>query len=185
MKNKRIQKVISLLLIISLVLALFTNNVFANETSEIKVWNGSTLEPKGEGNEKSPYLITNAEELAYVISTGGGDDKYYKLTADIYLNEIDKVDWTTGEGKGGYAPTPWYDSVEFRGHIDGNGHMVYGLYYNAGLTTSEMAEGWSKPVGLIPAVKNGSTTSVTALGVDYMFINAKSSASAFVFRVSF
>ncbi len=182
MNKKRIQKSISLILIISLVLALFTTDVFANGTTQNKVWSGSISEPKGEGTEALPYLITNAEELAYVISTGGGEGNHYKLTADIYLNEIDKVDWTTGEGIDGYTPRAWYDSIEFQGSIDGNGYVVYGLYYNAGLDTSEMTEGWSNPVGLIPAVKNGGSVSVIALGVDYMYINAKCSASAFIGR---
>ena len=183
MNKTRIRKVISAILILSIILSLFATDVFAvgNENDK-NVWDGTTSAPKGDGTKESPYLISNGEELAYVISTGGGEGNYYKLTSDIYLNEIDKVDWTTGKGIGGYEPTPWYDSTEFRGNIDGNGHMVYGLYYNAGLDTSEMVEGWSNPVGLIPAVKNGGTVSLTALGVDYMYINAKCSASAFIGR---
>lgn len=175
------RKIISIILIIALLLSVHTVNTVASG-SENGVWDGTTSAPAGEGSEKSPFLISNGAELAYVISTGGGAGNHYKLTADIYLNETDKVNWATGEGINGYTPRPWYDSVEFQGNIDGDGHIVYGVYYNAGLNTSEMVEGWSNPVGLIPCIKNGATVKVENLGVDNMYINAKCTASAFIGR---
>ncbi len=183
MNITRSTKIISVILILSLVLSLFASDVFANGTENDKnVWDGSTSAPTGDGTEEKPYLISNGAELAYVISTGGGTGNHYKLTNDIYLNEIDKVNWSTGEGIGGYSPRSWYDSVEFQGNIDGDGHVVYGIYYNAGLSTDEMVEGWSTPVGLIPCIKNGATVAIEKLGVDNMYINAKCTASAFVGR---
>ena len=183
MNKIRIRKIVSVILILSLILSLFTTDVLAVGNEKDKnVWDGTTSAPKGEGTKESPYLISNGAELAYVISTGGGEGKHYKLTDDIYLNEIDKVNWATGEGIDGYTPRTWYDSIEFQGSINGNGHVVYGLYYNAGLDTSEMVEGWSTPVGLIPCIKNGATVTVEKLGVDNMYINAKCTASAFIGR---
>lgn len=183
MNKTSIKKIICIVLVLSLILSIFTSDVFAigTQNSE-KIWDGKTSAPAGEGSEKSPYLISNGAELAYVISTGGGENNYYRLTADIYLNDIDKVNWATGEGIDGYSPRTWYDSAEFQGNIDGNGFVVYGVYYNAGLDTSEMAEGFETPVGLIPAVKNGATVSIKNLGVDKMYINAKYTASAFFGR---
>lgn len=181
MSKRKIMKIICIILIILLMLSLFTINTFATNTpSDINVWDGTISEPEGNGTKESPFLISNGAELAFVISTGGGAGNNYKLTNDIYLNEINKVNWSTGEGINGYSPRPWYDSVEFQGSIDGNGHIVHGIYYNAGLDTSEMVEGWGNPVGLIPAVKNGAIITVEKLGIDNMYINAKSIASAFV-----
>lgn len=182
MNKTKLLKIISIILIISLALTAFTTNISATNTNSKNVWDGTTLVPKGEGTQQSPFLISNGAELAYVISTGGGAGNHYKLTADIYLNEIDRVNWATGEGIAGYSPLPWYDSVEFQGNINGNGHIVYGIYYNAGLDTTEMAEGWSTPVGLIPCIKNGAAVTVEKLGVDNMYINAKCTASAFIGR---
>ena len=178
----RINRLISIFLIIVLMLSLVTSNtVAANTPTGVSVWNGSTVAPKDQ-NSDGVYEINTAEELAYIVSTGGAAGAKYQLMADIYLNEIDKVNWQTGETVGNYSPRPWYDSVEFQGNINGNGHVVYGIYYNAGLATSEMAEGFGTPVGLIPAVKNGATVSVEKLGVNKMFINAKYTASAFIGR---
>ena len=131
MNKTKLLKIISIILIISLALTAFTTNISATNTNSKNVWDGTTLVPKGEGTQQSPFLISNGAELAYVISTGGGAGNHYKLTADIYLNEIDRVNWATGEGIAGYSPLPWYDSVEFQGNINGNGHIVYGIYYNS------------------------------------------------------
>ncbi|MBQ1186961.1 MAG: glycoside hydrolase family 16 protein [Clostridia bacterium] len=177
-----IKKLISIILIMSLALSIFTVNYSAEYTpNNIGVWNGSTVAPKDQ-NSDGVYEINTAEELAYIVSTGGAAGAKYQLMADIYLNEIDKVNWQTGETVGNYSPRPWYDSVEFQGNINGNGHIVYGIYYNAGLETSEMTEGWVKPVGLIPAIKNSSTVTIEKLGINNMYINAKHIASAFIGR---
>ena len=146
----------------------------------LKVWDGaSKTKPAGEGTESDPYLVSNGAELAWVIS-GCTSGEYIKLTDDIYLNQIDKINWATGEAAKGYTPNTWLNDVVFNGNIDGDGHIVYGVYYNAGLTTNQMTEGWASPVGLIPSVANGANVTIQKLGVDRMYINAKSIASAFV-----
>ena len=121
---KRFSKHISLLLALALTLSCF----FVHSVSAASaVWNGSIYggEIQGGGTEAAPCLITNAEQLAWVVSQGGGG-RYYKLTTDIYLNDVDKVNWSTGEPISGYVPTPWYSEVPFHGTIDGDGHMIYG-----------------------------------------------------------
>ena len=146
----------------------------------LKVWDGaSKTQPEGEGKEATPYLVSNGAELAWVISncTAG---EYIKLTADIYLNLLDKVNWATGEVNEGYMPNTWLTDVAFNGNIDGDVHSVHGVYYNASLTTDQMSEGWGTPAGLIPSVANGANVTIKNLGVDHMYINAKNTASAFV-----
>ena len=146
----------------------------------LKVWDGaSKTQPAGEGNETSPYLVSNGAELAWVISNCKNGENI-KLTDDIYLNLLDKINWATGEANESYTPNTWISDVGFNGNIDGDGHIVYGVYYNAGLTTDQMTEGWDSPAALIPGVANGANITIQKLGVDNMFINANSVASAFV-----
>ncbi len=66
--------------------------------------------------------------------TNGSTGKYYKLAADIYLNDVTDPDWAKN------SPNSWYSATStqrFGGNIDGDGYTIYGLYYsgtgNAGL----------------------------------------------------
>ena len=142
-------------------------------------WDGVTkTQPQGEGTQTSPYLISNGAELAWAIANGAtvGADKFYKLTADIYLNDISKIDWTTGVADAGYEPRAWFDNASFSGTIDGNGHVVYGLYYNTDATT-----GWAIwGTGLVPKVDLGKSVSISNLGVENSYLSGKHGVSAFV-----
>lgn len=153
-----------------------------NDISVTKIWDGTTSEPT-ETDENGNVLIHNGQELAYIISNGGVAGTTYKLTNNIYLNRLDIINWKTGETPAGYTPTPWYTSKTFNGNLDGDGYTVYGLYYNAGVDTSEMSNGFGTAAGLIPNIPNGSNTVIEKVGVDYMFINAPHTASPLVASV--
>lgn len=144
--------------------------VFDRTESGERIWDGTFAEPTvGEGTETAPYIINEASELAYVIKNGG-KDKFYRLEKDIYLNDINKIDWTTGEADAGYTPNKWLSSTAaptFDGTIDGNGHMVYGLYYEQ-LGTSKWEFTGS---GLIPSVKQGSVATLKNIGLDNLYVN--------------
>lgn len=120
--------------------------VFKTETTII--WDGTSTEiyAAGLGTQADPYIIENAKQLAYlvkhdVIDTANADNKksastgkYYKLAADIYLNDVIDPDWAKN------SPNSWYSATStqrFGGNIDGDGYTIYGLYYsgtgNAGL----------------------------------------------------
>ena len=64
--------------------------------------------------------------------------KYYKLTANIYLNDVTDPEWMDN------SPNSWFttDSAErFGGNIDGDGYTIFGLYFNgtaAGALTAGM-----------------------------------------------
>lgn len=154
-------------------------SVFVKETeSNDGIWNGQTVAPaNGSGTENDPYIISTAEEFAYIISSGGKADGYYKLTEDIYLNDVEKVDWNTGVPADGYTPNQWYVNKPFQGNINGNGHVVYGLYSN--VKTTAFAFGYEGR-GLIPRVNNGTTVTIEKLGVECAYVNGANSASAFV-----
>lgn len=148
------------------------------ETSEY--WSGGATAPTvGEGTKAKPFEISTAEELAYVVKNGG-DGKYYKLTKDIYLNDVTRIDWTTGEILGGYAVKSWYTTANaslFNGTINGDGHVVYGLYsYTDGNKTFNNNMG----AGLIHRT-NGNTT-ITNLGIDKAYICYPHGTSAFIGR---
>ncbi len=141
----------------------------------VEIWNGGTVAPQDSDND-GVYEIASGAELAYIIVNGGAADAKYILTKDIYLNDISKINWSTGEAVDGYTPNSWYADKPFQGTIDGNGHTVYGLYYNnTGAKTWYMSG-----VGLIPKVNHGTTVSVTGLGIENAYINYPNGASAFV-----
>ena len=99
------------------------------------IWDGTSTEvyAAGSGTQADPYIIENAKQLAYLIkhdvvdSTGATNGKYYKLAADIYLNDVSNPDWKSNN------PNSWYEvesSKRFAGNLDGDGYTVYGLYYS-------------------------------------------------------
>ncbi len=80
----------------------------------------------GNGTKSNPYQINTAEMLARMLVYGNAGE-YYKLTANIYINDTTKSNWQNSALK-------WFtskDVLAFEGVIDGNGYTVYGLYGNA------------------------------------------------------
>ncbi len=147
--------------------AAFYGTLIEEKVKTGQVWNGSTAPcTVGDGTEASPYEIATAEQLAYAVSSG--NEASYRLVADIYLNDTDKIDWSTGAAAEGYTPNSWYADKLFSGTIDGNGHVIYGLYYNDNDT--ERAWGWSG-VGLIPRVTGGKTATLKNLGIEKAYVN--------------
>ena len=100
MKNnilKPISLLLSALLLISCLVMPFMGMTVMAETH----WNGTEIAPSEDPNNAGTYLISSAEELAYVIKNGGGAS--YKLTTDIYINNVEMIDWTTGVVLSGYV----------------------------------------------------------------------------------
>ncbi|MCI7097970.1 MAG: InlB B-repeat-containing protein [Lachnospiraceae bacterium] len=109
----------------------------------VMVWNGKTASSfyYGTGTKENPYVIASAEELAYLAKTVNAGKKYtgkyFVLENDIILNKTDNFEawseeapaneWTsigicTGVGTG----------MGFNGTLDGQGHVIRGLYINTG-----------------------------------------------------
>lgn len=147
-----------------------TLKVFAKGAVEpdTSYWDGALIAPtKGSGTANDPYLIATPEEFAYVINAGGAANTFYKLTSDIYLNKLDKINWTNGELLDeNYIANEWYTSygmdgnvytngtadITFQGTIDGDGHAIYGIYYKPGQPGTV--------AGLIPAVKTATIKNI-------------------------
>ncbi len=165
---KRLSKHICIFLALVLILSCAFVQI-SSVAAENKIWDGSTAggEILGGGTEENPFLISNAEQLAWVVSNGG-NGRYYKLTADIYLNDVDKVNWSNGEAVVGYTPKSWYKSSDvpaFSGVLDGNGFVVYGLYYKDPTEVGGRTTGY----GLIP---EAAKVTIKNLGIDSSYLEA-------------
>ena len=122
--------IVSLLLIITMPMAKLS--------AQVSTWDG-TWEPwtHGTGTETDPFLIENAQQLAYLtyrvnngLDAGGGHvsnhDYHYKLMVDVNLNGSENFQWT---------PIGYWNSDSdyqcFGGYFDGNNHTISGMYINS------------------------------------------------------
>ncbi len=164
------------------------------EVVKIDVWDGTKVAPTAT-DEDGYILISTPEELAYVVNNGKMQGNY-RLTNNIFLNDINLIDWETGKAASGYTPNSWYknkitatadnadttDVVEST-IIDGNGYTVYGLYYDDASAAEGKINAFATVrynyVGLFPCIARDTHVTVNKLGVDYSFINYYASASPF------
>lgn len=141
-----------------------------------EVWTGavaSFADIDGNGTEDDPWLIDTAEKLAYAITKHNNENgtvdnqKYFKLTADIYLNDVNSKMWEEKIGC-----NEWYSSYTSPAKgfkyttLDGDGYFIYGLYYD----NPDIAY---LRGGLIPQVTVG--TVVQNLGISEAYMVADSS----------
>ena len=111
------------------------------------VWSGGTAAEYagGQGTQGDPYQIATGEQLALLVQTDATATagKYYVLTEDIRLNDTSAEDWKQ-------SATPWVQStVSFRGQLDGQGHVVEGLFIDADytiLTVTDTGRGMSPDI---------------------------------------
>jgi hypothetical protein len=120
--------------IILLAFAFISLNVSYAQTS---VWNGTNAPfTNGNGTESDPYLIEDAQHLAYLayLVNNGVDANannivcaniWYKMMVNIDLNGSPTLQWIPigfyTDGMNNYA---------FGGHFDGNGKTIANLYIN-------------------------------------------------------
>ncbi|MBR2270985.1 MAG: hypothetical protein IJ912_01330, partial [Fibrobacter sp.] len=120
-------------------------------------WDGTTAKDFacGAGTKLSPYIILTAEQLAKLSFIVGSNDneyqgKYYKLGADIILNDgkiIDEKGALVADSTKLHKWTPiGNSSVAFTGNFDGDGHTVRGMFIN---TTSSHNGLFGKSSGTI------------------------------------
>lgn len=162
----------------------------ANAAEDWKLQTGANFQ--GEGTKENPYLIQKAQDLAslaYEVSKGWSSHKdyegmYFKQTKDIVLNDdvlnsftIDAYGRVTfddgviskfkewlpigiyGRSTLGYESPYW-----FKGHYDGDGHSISGIYcYRGALpgTFTDTKTGYDNYLGLFGAVQGGSIKNLT------------------------
>jgi len=166
------KKIVSFILVFALIMSC----VFVGQTAIVSaegVWNGTdiTRPDEGSGSETDPYIISDGAELAWAV-TCGKSGLYFRLSSDIYLNEIND----DGTLK---TYNPWFRSTSSDGlsvNIDGNGHIVYGLYFNDTSAKSWKASG----VGLVPWVSAEHKVTITNLGIASSYINDRYAVGGFV-----
>ncbi|MEG0919704.1 MAG: hypothetical protein RSE61_07250 [Anaerovoracaceae bacterium] len=115
----------------------------SSSTTEGSTWldHAATQFASGNGTLESPYLISNAEELAYLakisndktFSRPNTENKFFKLTENIDLSQyqwvpIGRSGWNISE----------YDG-QFYGYFDGNGKTIIGM--NVDETSTECYAG--------------------------------------------
>lgn len=119
----------------------------------------------GTGDSDNPYLISKHEQLAKLAElVNAGDtaynEKYYKLTEDIDLSSYGSLATSLSTDKG-WIPIGYATGKPFKGHFDGDGHTITGLYINTTATYNAF--------GLFGIIAAGGE--VTNLGVINVSIN--------------
>ncbi len=136
---------------VTLAMASFSEVALVADTEN--AWNGTIAEgfATGTGTEDDPYIIANADQLAYFGAVVGGmrgaaegknfKNEYVKLVADINLgddeakNEEAKIFYPIGyyNSEGTYEKTGTAITSglrNFSGTFDGDGHTVANFYQN-------------------------------------------------------
>lgn len=165
------------LLAISLFTGVSVNVQAADTTSD--TWDGTYLEPTTT-DDAGNVIITNAEELAWVVLKSGaaGAGKTYKVNDGIksfYMNE-NTGELTLEQVKNqlnGNNINSWdYQSNPFQATLDGNGVTIYGLY-------SEGANSTAGTYGGLVPVATGTIT-VKNLAVKNSYIGGYKYSSAII-----
>lgn len=145
---------------------LYADKAIKTERTKLsKVWSGNVARSFdfGDGSAENPYIITNAEQLAYLMENLGDNtkNKYYAIENNIILNDVTAENWTKGEPNEWIYGTDEYDYSPFYGTLDGRGHIISGLYINL----------VAKQAGLF--VEVGGSATIQNLGIidSYISIN--------------
>lgn len=138
---------------------------------EGQVWSGEIASKfaGGKGTKLSPYLIATPEQLALLITSSSYTDMHFKLIADVYLNDVSDELWQAKVGC-----NSWYNGADlshtFTSHLDGDGYVVFGMYYNFKTTPQ------NSYLGLIPRI--GGSATVKNLGISEAYIKASTTDSS-------
>lgn len=155
-----------------------TNNTYSAEDSRAAsdTWenHAATSFAGGTGAENDPWLISSAEELAYLAKTCNNGEmysgKYFKQTADIYLGGYDWVPIGKSEGNG-----------SFKAVYDGNYFSIYNMYM-ADIDSSRESVGLFGRTG-VSVIKNVSIKQsvIDATGINYVgaFVGFSDARSTF------
>lgn len=143
-----------------------TPKVYYNprEFSAGTTWSGkgSLYFAGGEGTKANPYEISNTEEFVLMLTTSKAG-QYYKLTADITINDTTAPNWTANAKR-------WFtsnDVAPFEATLEGNGYTVSGIYYDGSQAGSDL--------GLIPSL--GSAAAINNLKIENSVLNGNASSN--------
>ncbi|MEE1005728.1 MAG: InlB B-repeat-containing protein [Acutalibacteraceae bacterium] len=143
-----------------------------SKASENNVWSGKVAGyyEEGTGTKDDPFVIVNAEQLAYFVKNAtqaSTEGKYFVIKNDMILNDVSDANWKNNSPKqwiyGNYAIT----ASTFCGHLDAQGHVVKGLY----------STGYGTRVGLIPEIKRHAVVENLGFVDSYIDIENESSTA--------
>lgn len=147
------------------------------EKPENTLWQTPTEMPdyEGDGNAKSPFMITNGTELFWAV-TNPNKNVYFKLANDIILNEM-SVNLSTGDvtATSSYELKQWDVPLDqyFNGVLDGDNHVIKGIYID--VTAPDGGSTWNKSVALI---SHTSSAVIKNLGIENSCIKVSGGATA-------
>ena len=129
------KKAISLLLTACMVVSLCATFATTICATSPEIWNGTNATfvagnfAGGDGTEANPYLIATPTQLSMLHGGAYAAGKFFKLTNDIYLNDISTFDtnWSNESWRSANLHA-WTPIDTLRGGFDGDGHTIYGLY---------------------------------------------------------
>lgn len=144
-----------------------------------EVWSGQIAEnyAGGTGTAADPYLIATGEQLAkfvngVVTSVDNPAGVYYKLTADIILNDTASDNWHENAHSWMYSTWSQYETSKgFRGSFDGNGHIVSGIYLDVENKNGQVLAGLIPVIGENGEIKNVGVTNSFISGYDLRYGN--------------
>lgn len=116
-------KSICIFLILSVLFSL-PFSVFATGKDSFSVWDGSVAESFecGDGSEQNPFVIKNAEQLAYFAQSVNGGNSYKDKVIELHTDiDLANINWTPI----GTAEKP------FEGTFSGNNKTVTRIYISA------------------------------------------------------
>ncbi len=126
---------------------------------------------EGTGTEADPYQIGTAEQWRGFVKSLNGNtfvNKYITLTNDIFLNDTTGwLDWEFNEPTNNDAPAGT-EKNSFRGHFDGAGHTIYGLYIKRDKATY---------AGLFGVARPGATFKNIRVAASHIEINSTNETS--------
>lgn len=96
------------------------------------VWSGRCAEnfAGGAGTKEDPFQIETGEQLYKLVSEhikNGDTPAWYIITEDIKLNDTTDENWYEKEKLKQWYTVAGVDSA-FAGHLDGQGHIISGMY---------------------------------------------------------
>ena len=123
----------------------------------------------GSGIESDPYLISNAEQLAYlaymVNSESAPAERNMYYYDDVYFRQTNHIDLSAYYWDPIGTSSP---AVYFAGHYDGNGYTISGLFTPAGDTAEYSDAGLFGVVGAY--LLDGNVATVENLGIVNSFV---------------
>ncbi len=133
----------------------------------------------GSGTESDPYLISNAEQLAYlaymVNSESAPAERGMYYYDDVYFRQTNHIDLSAYYWDPIGTSSP---AVYFSGHYDGNGYTISGLFTPSGDTAEYSDSGLFGVLG--GNLLSGHVATVENLGIVNSFVQGYENVGAIV-----